>query len=132
MGVSCFTISWNSFESSLKEEPSIGIALPALMASKAPSSIEPMNYLQERGLEKEDIVRWKIGYCKEGEYKNRVVIPSFNRDGFCNYFVARSYTGEKPNYKNPAVSKDIVFNDLLWNKSPQWIIASGFSCLICS
>jgi DNA primase len=113
-----------------KKEEEYRISLPkefiSLANKKLPfSSIEPMNYLQERGLEKEDIVRWKIGYCKEGEYKNRVVIPSFNRDGFCNYFVARSYTGEKPNYKNPAVSKDIVFNDLFVDWTNDLILVEG-------
>jgi len=69
-------------------------------------------YLLSRGLTDTDIVRWKIGYCTSGEYKNRIVFPSFDEGGKLNYFVGRSYTDDWMKYKNPMVSKDIVFNDL--------------------
>lgn len=89
------------------------------------SSKEPLKYLQQRGLEKEDIIRWKIGYCKEGMYKNRIIVPSFDREGYCNYFIARSYTGERPNYMNPATSKDIVFNDLFIDWKSDLVLVEG-------
>ena len=75
-------------------------------------------YLQKRGVTKADILKWKIGYCFSGEYRNRIIIPSFDEDGDCSYFIARSYTGDSYKYKNPRASKDIVFNDLYidWNK----------------
>ena len=75
-------------------------------------------YLNERGLTKQDIIMWKIGVCTSGEYAGRVVVPSFDIDGNCDYFVARSYGREFPKYMNPKVSKDIVFNELFidWNK----------------
>jgi DNA primase len=75
-------------------------------------------YLHSRGITKADILKWKIGYCFSGEYRNRVVIPSFDDDGDCSYFIARSYTGDSYKYKNPRSSKDIVFNELFinWNK----------------
>ena len=69
-------------------------------------------YLLNRGLTDRDIVRWKIGYCASGEYKNRVIFPSFNRDGKLNYFVGRSHSDDWMKYKNPMVSRDIVFNEL--------------------
>lgn len=75
-------------------------------------------YLLDRGYTKEDIVMWKVGYCSNGEYEGRVIVPSFNDNGDINYFVARSYTDKFPKYMNPKVSKDIVFNELYldWNK----------------
>lgn len=77
-----------------------------------------LRYLKSRGLTDEDIVRWKIGYCFSGEYRNRIVFPSFDSDGDINYFVARSYNGDSYKYKNPKASKNIVFNHLYidWNK----------------
>lgn len=118
-----------------KKEEEHRISLPkefiSLTGKDLPySAREPMKYLLERGLEKEDIIRWKIGYCKEGEYKNRVIIPSFNKDGYCNYFVARSYTGERPSYMNPQVSKDIVFNELFvdW-KSDLTLVEGAFDAI---
>lgn len=77
-----------------------------------------LKYLQKRGLTKADIIKWKIGFCFSGEYRNRIIIPSFDSDGDCSYFIARSYTGDSYKYKNPRASKDIVFNELYidWNK----------------
>lgn len=76
------------------------------------SSLEARHYLTSRGITKEDILRWKIGYCKMGDYANRIVIPSFNKDGNVNYFVARTYVDAWDTYNNPNISKDIVFNEL--------------------
>ena len=73
---------------------------------------KPLNYLYSRDLNDSDIVRWKMGYCDYGPYRNRVIIPSFDTAGDLNYFIARSYTGDSYKYKNPQASKDIVFNDL--------------------
>ncbi len=77
-----------------------------------------MRYLQKRGVTKCDIVKWKIGYCFSGEYRNRIIIPSFDNNGDVSYFIARSYSGDSYKYKNPKASKDITFNELYidWNK----------------
>jgi len=75
-------------------------------------------YLNKRGISQADIIKWKIGFCFDGEFRNRIIIPSFDEDGDCSYFIARSYTGDSYKYKNPRASKDIVFNELYidWNK----------------
>ena len=73
----------------------------------------------------EDIVRWKIGYCFEGQYRNRVIIPSFNEDGDVNYFIARSYNGDSYKYKNPRSSKNIVFNELFVDWDEDLVIVEG-------
>ena len=76
------------------------------------SSKPALNFLHKRGVTKSDILRWKIGYCSSGEYEGRIIIPSFNTDGFVDYFIARSYTGDWRKYLAPPVSRDLVFNDL--------------------
>jgi len=84
-----------------------------------PLSISVRQYLKSRGLIRDDIVWWKMGYCPDGEYKQRVIIPSFDMRGNLNYFIARSYTsGEWQKYKNPPVEKDFIFNELYldWDK----------------
>ncbi len=89
------------------------------------------NYLQSRGITKADILKWKIGYCFEGEYRNRIIIPSFNEDGDCSYFIARSYTGDSYKYKNPRASKDIVFNDLFIDWNSDLVLVEGvFDALV--
>ena len=72
----------------------------------------PLSYLEKRGIEPCDLLRYKIGYCSEGEFEGRIVIPSFDMDGYVNYFIARSYTGHWMRYKNPNASRDIIFNEL--------------------
>jgi len=91
----------------------------SLTSNKLPATGRyAMKYLDSRGVTAADILKWKIGFCFEGEFRNRIIIPSFDEDGDCSYFIARSYTGDSYKYKNPRASKDIVFNDLFidWNK----------------
>jgi len=89
-----------------------------LTSKKIPLFAKPaMAYLRRRGLTYEDVLQWKIGFCNTGRYHDRIIIPSFDMEGYCNYFVARTFTnGEK--YTNPPLSKDLVFNELFldWNK----------------
>ena len=90
-----------------------------------------MKYLMSRGISKTDILKWKIGYCFSGEYKNRIVIPSFDEDGDCNYFIARSYNGDSFKYKNPKASKDIVFNELFIDWNSDLVLVEGvFDALV--
>lgn len=105
------------------ERGSQKICLPgefvSLTSDKVPATGRyAMKYLESRGITQADILKWKIGFCFEGEFRNRIIIPSFDEDGDCSYFIARSYTGDSYKYKNPRASKDVVFNDLFidWNK----------------
>jgi len=98
----------------------------SLCSSKVPATgIYAYRYLQSRGITKADILKWKIGYCFSGEYRNRIVIPSFDENGDCSYFMARSYTGDSYKYKNPRASKDIVFNELFVNWTDDLILTEG-------
>jgi DNA primase len=112
------------------EQEQVAIKLPTqfipLSSTNLPlSSLQARKYLSSRGITKRDILRWKIGYCKDGEYKDRVIIPSFNQDGKVNYFVARSYGKAWPPYKNPNVSKDIVFNELYVDFKNDLVLVEG-------
>ena len=82
------------------------------------SAITAWKYLRKRGITEADVLRWKIGFCFSGEYRNRIIIPSFDDEGDCSYFIARSYNGDSYKYKNPRSSKNIVFNELYvdWNE----------------
>ena len=74
-------------------------------------------YLYERGLTDNDFIKYGVGYCTTGEYGGRVIIPSYSASNQLNYFIARSYDGNYFKYKNPEVSKDIIFfeNTINWN-----------------
>ena len=89
------------------------------------TAIAAKRYLISRGITKEDILRWKIGYCTEGEYANRVIVPSFGPSGHPSYFIARSYTKNGYRYKNPPVSRDIIFNELYLEWDEDLVIVEG-------
>jgi DNA primase len=77
-----------------------------------------INYLLERGIERSDIIKYNIGYCETGLYKDMVIIPSYDNNGKLNYFTARSI--EKNafiKYRNPDISRDIITFELFinWN-----------------
>ena len=89
------------------------------------TSTIPLNYLNSRGITKEDILKWKIGYCPTGKYAGRVVIPSFDIDGDLNYFVTRAYDNDWKKYLNPRASRDIVFNHLYLDFDEPLTIVEG-------
>jgi len=95
------------------------------------SSLPARRYLKNRGLTTKDFVNWKMGFCVNGEYANRVIIPSFNMNGEVNYFIARAYTDDWMRYKNPPVSRDIVFNELFldWD-SDLTIVEGAFDAIV--
>jgi DNA primase len=78
-----------------------------------------MFYLSQRGIGIKEIIKYNIGYCTEGLYAKRVIIPSYLSDGQLNYFVSRSYyPDEKMKYKNPPISKNVICleSQINWNE----------------
>lgn len=91
-----------------------------------------LNYLYSRGFTDTDILAWKIGFCDFGEYQDRVIVPSFDVQGNLNFFVARSYTDDWMKYKNPKVSKDIIFNGLNVDWDSDIVLVEGvFDAMKC-
>jgi DNA primase len=74
---------------------------------------------------------WKIGFCKEGRYAGRIIVPSFDNRGNCNYFISRSYVGHRMKYLNPPVGKDIIFNELYidWDE-PVVLVEGVFDAIV--
>ena len=89
------------------------------------SSKRPLEYLYERGVTKQDILMWKIGFCREGKYGGRIIVPSFNNSGNLNYFIARSFVGHKMKYLNPPISKNVVFNELFVDWDEPIVLVEG-------
>ncbi len=120
----------SSFEDKSKME--LPTEFTTLCTDNIPATgVYALSYLQKRGLTKADILKWKIGYCFSGEYRNRIIIPSFDEEGDCSYFIARSYTGDSYKYKNPRASKDIVFNELFIDWNSDLVLVEGvFDALV--
>ena len=92
--------------------------LPLWVMSKSLYRNQAKSFLQKRGITDWDIKKYKIGFCDSGLYEGRIIIPSYDDKGILNYFVGRSFIGEKMKYKNPNVSRDIVPFDwyIAWSK----------------
>jgi DNA primase len=87
---------------------------------------EAMNYLTSRGITNEIIERFGVGYTVKGDFAFRIVVPSYNKEGQLNYFVARAWANKKMKYKNPAVPKDeIIFNESLINWEKDVYLVEG-------
>jgi DNA primase len=53
-----------------------------------------LNYIKSRGITEVDIYRYGIGYCPDGEYKNRILIPSYDSCGNLNFYSCRDFYGK--------------------------------------
>ena len=92
--------------------------LPLWVMNKSLYRNQAKSFLHKRGITDVDIKKYKIGFCDSGLYEGRIIIPSYDDKGLLNYFVGRSFVGEKMKYKNPNVSRDIVPFDwyVAWSK----------------
>jgi len=85
-----------------------------------------LKFLKKRGITQNDIIKYNIGFCKEGPYAERVIIPSFDELSKLNYFIARSYKDSDRKYKNPPVAaKDAIGFELYINWDAPIILVEG-------
>ena len=86
-----------------------------------------LKFLKKRNITQNDIIKYNIGFCKEGKYEYRVIIPSYDENGKLNYFIARDY--KEPSlqkYKNPPASaKDVIGFELYINWDAPIILVEG-------
>ena len=87
------------------------------------------NYIRSRNITDDMLNKYNIGFCYQGPYENRIIIPSYDENQELNYFIARSYlTRTKMKYKNPEAQKEtIIFNEHLidWSQ-PIYIVECAF------
>jgi len=85
-----------------------------------------LKFLKNRGITIDDIIKYNIGFCKDGPYAERVIIPSYNELGQLNYFIARAYKDSDRKYKNPPVaSKEAIGFELYINWDAPIILVEG-------
>ena len=92
---------------------------------KSPYYEKAIEFLRGRGLTDRDILLYKLGYCEDGEYKNRVVIPSFDNEGELNFVVGRSLYDCGLNYMHGELDKDIIWNDYMVDWTKPVIVTEG-------
>lgn len=84
-------------------------------------------YLKSRKINDDDILKYNIGFCISGKYQGRIIIPSYDKNGNINYFIARDYTENLTRkYDNPPVSvKNIIGFELYINWDAPIILVEG-------
>lgn len=108
--------------------------LPVWGYSGSPNDLEFRRaavYLNKRNIGWGDIIKYQIGFCKSGDYKNRIIIPSYDEDGRLNFFSARSYYDDSYlKYKNPEVTKDIIgFGNMINWQLPIVLVEGVFDAI---
>jgi len=93
--------------------------------------LQAYNYLRGRGINDELIEKYDIGFCNGGKYDGRIIIPSYDKKGNLNFFVARTYFGHKQKYDNPIVEKnEIIVNELNLNWDSTIYLVEGMFDMI--
>lgn len=126
--------SWRPSEN--RQEHSMVLSLPDEFVplskpSKSSAYGHAMSYLIDRHVTMDDIIRYNIGYCEEGAYRQRVVIPSYDRDGNVNFFAARTYYDvDSYKYMLPPWPKNIIGFELFLNwDEPITLVEGTFDAL---
>lgn len=72
-----------------------------------------IKYLYGRGLTDRDIWHFKFGFSNEYAWRNRVIMPSFDKSGHLNWITARTILdGIRPKYLDHDGDKNIIFNEI--------------------
>lgn len=82
-------------------------------------------FLKKRNITEDDILKYNIGYCESGKYRNRIIIPTYDKDGSLNFFTARAFDDSSLKYLNPPLSRDIIANEHLINWNLPIILCEG-------
>ena len=99
--------------------------IPLWKPSTSVSRKHALSYLERRGVSSKEILKYQMGYCEEGVYKNKIIVPSYDLYGKLNYFVGRSFYEAGTKHKNPDVSKDVVGFEMMVNWDLPIVICEG-------
>jgi len=97
-----------------------------IISSSAILSKHALHYLDQRGITPQDVIKYDLHYCEQGPLRNMVVIPSYDKDGFLNYYVGRSF--DKNAYikhKLASSTKDIIGFEMYINWDLPVILCEG-------
>ena len=100
-----------------------------------PDAAAVRNYLLARGLTDRELWYFRMGTSNKHDMRRRVIIPSFDADGYLNYFVTRAIDPDIfPKYVNcKADRNEIVFNELNvdWSR-PLTLVEGPFDLVRCN
>ena len=98
---------------------------PMWTKSNSPTYKHALKYLQSRGVSQDDMIKYSIGYCEDGLYSNRIIIPSYDNEGQLNFFIGRDIFDSKLKYRNSPTPKDIIGFELFVNWQEPILLVEG-------
>ena len=98
---------------------------PMWTKSNSPTYKHALKYLKSRGVSQDDMIKYSIGYCEEGLYSNRIIIPSYDNEGKLNFFIGRDIFDSKLKYRNSPTPKDIIGFELFVNWEEPILLVEG-------
>lgn len=103
------------------------ILLASNVNSTDPDVKDCVKYCYSRGLTLSDLWYFKLGTCKTGKFRRRVIFPSFDSEGEINYYTARAIDPVGAmKYLNSKVSKsDIIFNEINIDWKSELVLVEG-------
>ena len=114
------------------------LTLPAefiTLAKPNPKSLtyrHAIHYLTARGVTIEDVVKYNLGYCETGKYANKIIVPSYGKDGSLNFFTGRSFEKDPAKkYDAPRCDKNAIigFENLINWEVPIILCEGPFDAL---
>lgn len=128
----------NFFDDVLKDLKASESIEAKILPCKLPLEYLPLNaqipYTLKRKISLEQILYYKMGICREGRYKDRLIVCDVNESQIPIYWIARDLTGKADKGEkvlNPASeytslgSADILFNFSLANRYESGIVTEG-------
>ena len=98
---------------------------PMWVKSNSPIYKHALKYLKSRGVSQDDMIKYSIGYCEDGLYSNRIIIPSYDDEGQLNFFIGRDIFDSKLKYRNSPTPKDIIGFELFVNWEEPILLVEG-------
>lgn len=93
-------------------------------------------YFKERNISYNDLVYYKLGFTDlDKDFKNKIIIPSFDENGKLNFFTSRMIHDRLPQYKYLNCGEDvdsIIYNELYINwQEPLLVVEGPFDGMKC-
>ena len=112
------------------EVKDIDLKLPkeyqSLLSNRDIVTRHALSYLKSRGINKDDIEKYQIGYCETGLYAKMIIIPSYDLNGKLNYFTGRSFEKDPyVKYRNPNTSRNIITFEMFINWNLPLVLCEG-------
>ena len=112
------------------EVKDIDLKLPkeyqSLLSNRDIVTRHALSYLKSRGINKDDIEKYQIGYCETGLYAKMIIIPSYDLNGKLNYFTGRSFEKDPyVKYRNPNTSRNIIPFEMFINWNLPLVLCEG-------